>query len=232
MSVEFTDYILNLPCDRQNRHWSGSRPWTFQNVNVRLPATDRLTNRDVTVNSTGAVVRIKRMVERPCFGSPIAFLTHGGERYGIGRNGKPFPFRCNLTRCGAAEACAYVARRRLQADDEIREARDIFEQAGGIRELNRQRDEKTWGRASSAWGALLRALNRHGAFPCKNTDMLREHVATHLAEARHKDAKRKQGERLSERKARILAGADDQLFLDELHRWCQSDASKLIGAEA
>lgn len=113
MSIEFTSYILNLPHDRQNRHWSDERPWRFEDANVRLPPPIRLTSRDVNITPAGALVRIKQMVERPCFGSPVAFLIHGGDRYGISRNGKPYPLRCNPRRCFAAEACAHVARRRL-----------------------------------------------------------------------------------------------------------------------
>lgn len=213
MSIEFLSHILTQSHEDQNRHWSRQHPWKFDGATVRLARPAQLTSRDVTVTADGALVRIKEMVERSCFGSPVAFLIHGGDRYTKGRNGRHFPTRCSSSSCPAAEACQHVAKKRLNASDNIRAAHAEFEGAGGVRELKRQRADGRGGRASSFWGELVRALNSHGAFRCKNTELLHAHVDAHLAEARRKDAERKRCERLIARQSRIRAGSDDKLFL-------------------
>jgi hypothetical protein len=216
MSIEFIAAVLEMPHDRQNRHWSGWAPWKFQGKNVRLPGGAPMTSRNVTVDSSGNVTRVSRLVQRPCFGSPIAFLVHGGERWNLTKTGETRPSRCNTKSCPAAEACAYVAQRRLRATASIRDAHEHFEDAGGRLELTRQKKEGRPGRASHAWGMLLRTLSEHGPFDCKNMDMLRGYVATHLVEARRKDAERQAAARLVKRRAKMLAGAEDESFLQQL----------------
>lgn len=217
MSIEFTAHILKLPYVQQIRHWAGPSPWRFEGVNVRLtPKPARLTSRDVAVSSGGALTRIKHMVERPCFGSPTAFLTHSGDRMGRGRNGQPFEMRCHRNRCPAAEACAYVAKRRLRATDPISTAHDDFEEAGGMHALNRERKEGRGGRAMNAWARLVQALADHGPFPCKNAEQLRVRIDARLAEARRAAAESKAAARLAQRTAAVLAGTMDEPFLQEL----------------
>jgi hypothetical protein len=216
MSIEFTAHILSLPHERKIRHWASWNPWRFRGKNVRLPGGPTLTTRDVTVSAAGAVTRIARLVERPCFGSPTAFVSHGGDRWHTTRSGETFPSRCNSKNCPAAEACAYVAKRRLRASDSIAAAYDAFEEAGGLAEKNRERKHGRVGRAGHARGRLLRAFDDHGQFDCINTERLRERVATRLADAKRKDAEAKKASRLAARQARLLTGADDEHFLKQL----------------
>lgn len=215
MSLAFTAHVLGLPYNEYVRHWVGLRPWTFDGKNVRYNDKEPFRLFDVTVSTEGAVTRVARPIERPCFGSPTAFLIHGGDQVVRGRGGHFRPNRCHRERCPFAAACALVARHRLIATPAIRAAWDTFEAAGG-RQAREQAMRNKGGIALQAWHRLVRQIEDHGTFPCINAEKQRGAVVTILSEQKAKDAARKSRERARERAARLLVGEDDERFLQQL----------------
>jgi hypothetical protein len=217
MSAQFIKTVLDKPYGQQLRHWGTPRPWVHGGRHVKLKRPEKLTSRDVTVDAAGNLTRIKALVHRPCFGSPIAFLWHRDEGFYMSK-GKAIKARCHSGRCDAAEACAHVAKARLRSTPEIRDALDKWESAGGLAAMKRDFREGQVGRPANRWRDLLSALEKRGQFRCTNTDQLRAYVDARYEAALKVDAKRKRKARAEQRLKRIRANEEDKAFLDRLWR--------------
>lgn len=118
MSLEFLRSIRAMAPDRLMTRWGSSMPWRHMGKQVRLPMPQPILRKHVHLSGPGHITQLRVRVLRPCFGSPTAFLRHGGVRL-IARREKP-PFKSRCTYCHAREGCEKVAVYRLYNNSEVR----------------------------------------------------------------------------------------------------------------
>ena len=216
MSIPFISHVHSLSQRAQHRYWAGHSPWEHEGKRVKLASTQSLGRSDVSIDDHGHVVRLGHFLLRPCFGSPTAFLIHGGDQFTKTRKGN-FPTRCN--NCPAKEACAKVATARLErVSQPIRDALTAWNLVGGRKEMKSERKSGQFGQASHRWRDLLAALDNHGRFKSINDDYIRDYCNAKVEEQRVKDRDRKQAIRDQERLARFRCGDFDTAFLERMWR--------------
>jgi hypothetical protein len=87
MSLDFIIHTHNLPARSQHTHWGHRFAWKHEGRNVRLGVPPEVSRSNVTCDLDGNVMRMTKTVLRPCFGSPTAYLVHGGDQFIGGKKG-------------------------------------------------------------------------------------------------------------------------------------------------
>lgn len=185
IALERMDYIEKL------HHWSGRSPWKVGDTTLRLPKPDREILRGHMQVERGHIRRMPKLIGRPCFGNPVAYLRHGGQRQFFNRTtGQWTLTRC--MRCPVRDACEFVAEERLHASKEIEKARREFEHSGGRTAMWDKNASRHW---IIPWRALIAALERQGPFESVNDHVVAAWCVEKEAEHRERDAARKRVER-------------------------------------
>ncbi|MCZ4343924.1 hypothetical protein O4H52_20120 [Sphingomonadaceae bacterium G21617-S1] len=187
-------------------------PWRHMGKQVRLPMPQPILRKHVHLSGPGHITQLRVRVLRPCFGSPTAFLRHGGVRL-IARREKP-PFKSRCTYCHAREGCEKVAVYRLYNNSEVRALLGEWHLAGGREALERHDNNH----AQRKWRDLIAALNRAGPFLSPVDGWIDEHIVAEDARIREEDRVRQAEARARLRAEKATRGELDEIALDRLKR--------------
>lgn len=216
MSLKRLRELFMLSPAQQIRHWAGHDPWE----DMKLDNKTEVGVNAVLLDGDWNITRMPLLL-KPCFGQPTAFVRHGGHqpirnpRFGV------VPSRC--MRCKAKEACEQVAKRRVRATPEIKEAFIRFDRAGGVYGLKNPSDCPTAERDFRGW---VSALVTHGGFKSSNDAAALAQLDVLEQAARAADAERN---RLARRKG-IKSGDLDADFLALMKREAEDRAASLTVA--
>jgi hypothetical protein len=235
MSLDFIIHTHNLPARSQHTHWGHRFAWKHEGRNVRLGVPPEVSRSNVTCDLDGNVMRMTKTVLRPCFGSPTAYLVHGGDQFYWGKKGYQRT-RCNA--CPAKEGCAAVGHARLRSSQSISAAHDNFEKLGGREALKQSRKSRDSTQIGRAYRDVLTALNGHGSFESVNDPRIEAHIDAELSkrrDAEFADQKRRVDRDRADRLSRGDFDADllDRMFRERVYRRVLFGlAQKEIGAPA
>ncbi|MEE4212591.1 MAG: hypothetical protein V2I43_25375 [Parvularcula sp.] len=204
MSEKRIRELFSLTPVQQIRHWAGPDPWEDMKLENKV---------EISVNSVlrNAQCNITRMplLMKPCFGQPTAFARHGGHQPIFNPRFGSVKSRC--MRCNAQQACDHVAKARLNATPELRDAYIRFGKAGASFGLKNPSDCPT---ANREFEGLVRALVAHGGFTNVNETAALEELDRREAERKIHVAEKK---RVARRKA-IRRGHLPDEFIELLSR--------------
>ncbi len=214
MSEKRLRELFSLTPKQQVRYWAGHDPWK----GIRLDNSVEISVNGVLRDGDSNIIRMPLLI-KPCFGQPTAYVRHGGSqpifhpRFGTVKS------RC--MRCLAKEACERVAKARLTATPDIKNAYVRFGQAGGSFGLKHPSECPT---AQRQFDGLVAVMVSHGGFRSVNDDAALAELAGRESERKRRAAEKK---RLARRKA-IKRGDFTPEFLDLLEHERKQREAQLV----
>lgn len=189
---------------QQIRHWAGHAPWE----DMRLENKVMISVNSVICDAEWNIIRMPLFM-KPCFGQPTAFVRHGGDQPIVHPRFGTVKSRC--MRCNAKESCERIAKVRLRATPDLKNAYVRFERAGGSFGLKNPSLCQT---AQREFDSLIHALVAHGGFTSVNDEAATIELERRARARKERDAEKK---RIARRKA-IKRGDFTFEFIDLMER--------------
>ncbi len=188
------------------QHWAGEKPWE----GLRLPNQTTVIPR-ITFDG-GNVTAMPKLVGKPCFGVPTAWLRFAHEKRKYVR-GRWMLNRCE--KCKAQPGCERVSETRLGINEEVRGAVAKFKAAGGVALLN-GKDEGH--RVATLFGNVIRALAKAGPFTNSNDVYAQAWVDQETVRLEERETTRKREQREKAARKKLKDGEIPEVLMEQLGR--------------